>query len=92
MSLAVNLEGGLVSVDGIRVRIPEVLRERGFTDAVKLAYESGISYGTAYSLISGKDMQRIDLTTLARLCRLLSVEVGDLLVYEHELGQEGSSE
>jgi putative transcriptional regulator len=63
----------------IQNRISRVMGERRL-NIQELSRRSGLSYTTVWSLYHGT-AQRIDLTTLDKLCRALDVQVGDLLEY-----------
>jgi len=63
----------------IRNRVSRVMGERRL-NIQDLARLSGLSYTTVFHLYHGS-AQRIDLTTLDKLCGALNVAVGDLLEY-----------
>ena len=66
----------------IRWHLPELLEKRGWT-AYRLASETGLTVPAAYRLAKpGKTLQRLDVDTLERLCRVLKVKPGQLLTYE----------
>ncbi len=72
------LRGG-GKVDRIHNRVSEILgrKRMKITD---LRDEAQIAYGTAYALFSGK-AKGIQFDTLAKLCRALDVEVGELFEF-----------
>jgi putative transcriptional regulator len=63
----------------IRNRVSRAMGERRLKIA-DVARLSGLSYQTVWDLYHGK-AQRIDLTTLDKLCRALGVQVGELFEY-----------
>jgi putative transcriptional regulator len=63
----------------IRNRISRAMGERRLS-MQDVARQSGLSYGTVFALYHGK-AQRIDLTTLDKLCRALDAQVGELFEY-----------
>ena len=63
----------------IRNHVSRAMGERRLKIA-DVARLSGLSYQTVFDLYHGK-AQRIDLTTLDKLCRALDVPVGELLEY-----------
>lgn len=68
----------------IRWRIPDLLKERGWT-AYRLAQETGLTVPAAYRLARGGPVKRIDADTLERLCEAFQCQPGDLL--ERETGK-----
>ncbi|HZS05005.1 MAG TPA: helix-turn-helix transcriptional regulator [Blastocatellia bacterium] len=61
----------------IEVKINELLEEKGKT-AYWLAMETGINHGTM-SKIRHNQNKAIDLDKLARICKVLECEPGDIL-------------
>jgi len=61
----------------IRLRIDEVLKERGRT-AYWLANEVQMTHGGFYKVIHGK-IKALNLELLARICDALECEPGDLI-------------
>lgn len=72
----------------IRWRIPELLKERGWT-AYRLAQETGLTVPAAYRLAKGEPVQRIDAATLETLCETFGVQPGDLLEWERNSPKRG---
>ena len=66
----------------IKLKLSEVMETRGVT-RMDLVRGADISYPTAFRLVKG-EADAITFRTLANLCDMLKVEVGDLLVYEPE--------
>ena len=66
-------------------RVQEVAKQRGIKSAVRLAEQLGVAPGTAVSLWYGRSL-RIDLPTLARVCKTLQCTPNDVLVFEEDLG------
>ena len=71
-----------VMAPGIRIRVPELLNERGWT-AMDLVRKANIATATAYRLANG-EADAITLDVLERLCQAFGVDVGELLVKEPE--------
>ena len=64
----------------IKNRIGQLARERGMKTAT-LAQQAQITFNTAQSMMRG-GTKRIDLDVLERICRVLEVTPGDVLVLE----------
>jgi putative transcriptional regulator len=64
----------------IRWKLAEVAARKHLT-AYALAGETGISRQTLYKLMRQPEVTRVDGETLATLCRVLGVKVGQLLEY-----------
>ena len=68
----------------IRLRVADVLRERGWT-AYRLAKEASLTMPVAYRLADPKgDFRRLDLGTLNAICAALDVQPGELLEWVPE--------
>jgi len=67
----------------IEVRLKEVLAERGRT-RYWLAQETGIQYKTLARIQRAESTNRIELSTLDKICRALQCQPGDLLVFVDE--------
>ncbi len=63
----------------IENRVAGIMRERGI-NVSQLSERAGITYRSAHGLYTATS-QRIDLPTLAKVCEVLQVQVGDLFVY-----------
>ena len=63
----------------IKVKVPELLRERGW-NATDLMRKGEISYTTALRLSKGEAMA-ISFDVLENLCKLFNVNVADVLEY-----------
>ncbi len=65
----------------VRFRLAEILEKRGWT-AYRLAQEADLTVPAAYRLADPSHrVQRLDMTTLDTLCRVLGVQPGELLEY-----------
>lgn len=64
-------------------RLAELLKRKGWSNANQLAAGASLSYPVARRLVLG-DMDRVDLTTLAKLCAAFDVQPGELLAYVPE--------
>ena len=73
-----------VMAPGIRLRVPELLKERGWT-ITRLMRESNLSYPTAHRLAHG-DAEAITLETVDKLCKAFGVKVEELIVSDEESG------
>lgn len=63
----------------VRFRLAEILEGRGWT-AYRLAQETELTVPAAYRLADpDRPVQRLDMTTLDTLCRVLKVQPGELL-------------
>jgi putative transcriptional regulator len=63
----------------VRLRVAELMKTRGIS-AYALAKGAGLNYPTAYRLSRpAGEFQRLEATTLDRVCRFFSVQPGDLL-------------
>jgi DNA-binding Xre family transcriptional regulator len=69
----------MTNIGTVRSLVPERLRELGWT-ITKFSQETGLAYGTANAWAKGY-VDRMDLATLAAICKALSVQPGDILVY-----------
>lgn len=68
----------------IENRVKQVMEDRGLT-MYRLAKETGLTYQTIHNMMNpSKQLTRIDMDTLERLCRVLNAEVGELFVYTPE--------
>jgi len=65
-------------------RVQEVAKEQGIKSAVQLAEQLGVAPGTAVSLWYGRSL-RIDLPTLARVCKKLNCTPNDVLVFDDQV-------
>ena len=66
----------------VRLRIPELrLKESGMTQE-SLAKEAGLSKATISNLESGR-LKRIELNTIAKLCRAFACQPNDLFELPH---------
>lgn len=63
----------------IENRLSRILGERRMSIA-DLARDSGVSYTSLFELYHER-AKRVDLTTLDRICKALSVQPGDILEY-----------
>jgi putative transcriptional regulator len=66
----------------IRVRLKDVLKERGMSQ-VELQHKTGLSYSAINELCHAKT-ESVRFRTLDALCVALSCDVGDLLVHTSE--------
>jgi putative transcriptional regulator len=66
----------------IRIHVGELAKQRGLTIKA-LAERAGVAYNTAHALYTAR-ATRIDLDTLDRMCVVLGVEPGDLLIRHEE--------
>ena len=64
----------------ITVHVKEMCEKRGITTAYQLQRGLEISPSVAARLYAGA-FERVDLTTLDRMCKLLKCKTGDLLRY-----------
>ena len=64
----------------VRLRVSQLLKERGMTVA-DLAKKTGMSYNTVLALTRDAS-DRFDRGTIAKLCKALGVQPGDLIVYD----------
>jgi DNA-binding Xre family transcriptional regulator len=64
----------------IKLMVREVAERQGVNNPHVLAARTGLGYAICYRLWNS-DQQRIDLKTLARLCEVLKVDVGQLLIF-----------
>ncbi|HVF50085.1 MAG TPA: helix-turn-helix transcriptional regulator [Pyrinomonadaceae bacterium] len=64
----------------IQVKLRDLLEARGRT-RYWLAKETGIQYGTLMRIEQAELSNRIELSTLDKLCRALECQPGDLLVW-----------
>jgi len=64
----------------IRNRLSRAMGDRRL-NIQEVSRRSGLSYTTVFALYHGT-AQRLDLTTLDKLCRALDAQVGELLEYE----------
>lgn len=68
----------------IENRVRQVMEDRGMT-MYRLAKETGLTYQTVHNLVNpNKQLTRIDMDTLERLCRVLGAQVGELFVFNNE--------
>ncbi|MDE7246054.1 MAG: helix-turn-helix transcriptional regulator [Oscillospiraceae bacterium] len=65
----------------IRVKLAEVLDKRGITRN-QLANLSGIKYNIIDRYYKAKQIERVDLDFLAKVCFVLGCKIEDLLEYE----------
>lgn len=63
-------------------RIGEIAREQNL-NIKQLADKADLAYNTAYDLYTGR-VTRIGLEVLDRICRVLKVQPGELLVWVEE--------
>lgn len=71
----------------IQVKLRELLEARGRT-RYWLAKETGIQYGTLMRIEQAELSNRIELSTLDKLCRTLECQPGDLLVWVEDTKPE----
>ena len=71
----------LCEYGSIRVRLREVLEDRGVTRN-RLRALTGIKYDVITRYYKGENISKVDLDLLARICYALNCTVADLLVYE----------
>ena len=71
---------GLDQADAIRVRLDDLLAQRGMT-LTELADRVGITIVNLSILKNGR-ARAIRFSTLARLCQVLGCQPGDLLTYQ----------
>jgi DNA-binding Xre family transcriptional regulator len=64
----------------VRLIVREVAEKRGVSNPFALANATGLNYAICYRLWNG-NQRRIDLKTLARLCKALDVRPGQLFDY-----------
>lgn len=69
----------------IENRLSRILGERRMSIA-DLARESGVPYTSLLELYHGR-AKRVDLKTLDRICRALSIQPGDILEYAPDAEQ-----
>ena len=67
-----------VMAPGIRLRVPELLKEKGWT-ITRLMRESNLSYPTAHRLAHG-EASAVNLETIDKLCKAFGVNVEELIV------------
>ncbi len=66
----------------VRLRIPEILKERGMTTS-EFAQKTGLSFNTASALARGL-YDRIGMETIARVCDALGIQPGEIFDYSQE--------
>lgn len=66
----------------VKNRTGQLARERNVSTR-QLASQAHIAYNTALGMMRGT-AERIDLAVLARVCQVLQVQPGDILVLEDE--------
>jgi putative transcriptional regulator len=64
----------------VRLRVSELLKERGMSTA-EFAEKAGFAYNTALALVRDS-YDKIGKDTLARICEVLDVEPGDVIVID----------
>lgn len=64
-------------------RIGEIARQKGITKVLHFAKETGLAYNTAHDLYTGR-ATRIGIEVLDKVCRVLKVQPGELLVWVDE--------
>ncbi|MGH9762960.1 MAG: helix-turn-helix domain-containing protein [Blastocatellia bacterium] len=64
-----------------RFTVKDIAMVKGFRNARELADAAGIGYASMYPIWKGQAKQ-IKMTTIDRLCRILGVQPGMLMVYE----------
>lgn len=75
-----------ISTDMIYCRLKQLIAEKEFKEKRKITYkviqdETGLSSTTIAKLLSYKGVQRIDGSTLDKLCEFFDCNVGDLLIH-----------
>jgi DNA-binding Xre family transcriptional regulator len=70
----------------IRSKLAEIAEAKGF-NRHSLSVATGLSYSSVVDLWLDRT-RRIDKDTLNRLCRVLGVQPGDLLIYEATAAEE----
>jgi putative transcriptional regulator len=64
----------------LRWCVGELLEARGWT-TYRFAKESGLALTTAYRVVKGGALGRVEVDTLERICRALDVQPGEVLEY-----------
>lgn len=69
-------------------KLNQLIAEKEFREKRKITYkviqnETGLSPNTIAKLMSLDPIQRIDGTTLDRLCEFLGCQVGDILIHSY---------
>lgn len=75
---------------GIRINLDEILKSRGMTSK-QLCEKVGITEANMSVLRSGK-AKGVRFHTLNRICYYLQCDVGDILFFDGELGEEDGDE
>lgn len=75
-----------ISTNMIYCKLKQLIAEKEFREKRKITYkviqeETGLSSTTIAKLLSYKGVQRIDGSTLDRLCEFFGCQVGDILIY-----------
>lgn len=79
-----------ISTDMIYCRLKNLIAEKEFREKRKITYkviqdETGLSSTTIAKLLNFRGIQRIDGTTLDKLCEFFGCQVGDILQYVPEI-------
>lgn len=75
-----------INTNMIYCRLKQLIAEKEFKERRKITYkviqdETGLSSTTIAKLLSYKGVNRIDGTTLDKLCDFFGCQVGDILLY-----------
>lgn len=70
----------LTDMGTVRLAVREVAESKGITTPFALSGLTGLNYAICHRLWQGKQ-QRIDMSTLAKLCDFLKVKPGQLFEY-----------
>lgn len=75
-----------ISTNMIYCRLKQLIAQKEFREKRKITYkviqdETGLSSTTIAKLLNFRGIQRIDGTTLDKLCEFFGVNVGDILLY-----------
>lgn len=75
-----------INTDMIYCRLKNLIAEKEFKERRKITYkviqdETGLSSTTIAKLLAYKGVQRIDGSTLDKLCEFFGCQVGDILTY-----------
>ena len=65
----------------VKLIIQEVAKKKGIGNPFALAAATGLNYAICYRLWNG-NQQRVDLKTLARLCKALDAKPGQFFEYK----------
>lgn len=68
-------------------KIGDIAREQGITKILHFAEKTGLAYNTAHDLYTGR-ATRIGIEVLDKVCRVLKVQPGELLVWKEDPSPE----